>query len=50
MGEADLIPMLVLSRAVGLLLVAVGGGLLYGVLWVWNWIARKREHAANKKD
>lgn len=51
MGEADLIPMLVLSRALGLLIVAVGGGSFYGFLLVWKWIDEKKEqHAAHKKE
>ena len=53
MGEADVIPMLILSRAVGLLIVAVGGGILYGGLLLWDKIARKMEqkkHAAHKKN
>jgi len=51
MGEADVIPMLILLHAVGLLLFAVLMGVLYGVLWVWIWIARRSEkHAPNKKS
>lgn len=53
MGEADLIPMLILSRAVGLLIVVAIMGVLYGGLLVWDKIARRMEekkHGANKEN
>ena len=53
MGEADVIPMLILSRAAGTIIVVVVMGALYGALLLWDKIARKMEqkkHAAHKEN
>ena len=53
MGEADVIPMLILSRAAGLLIVVAIMGVLYGGLLLWDKIVRwmeEKKRGANKEN